>query len=48
MSLMLVEIPGMGHAFAEEPGLEAAPQTSEAARVDDVVVKWFQQHGSQG
>jgi dienelactone hydrolase len=44
----LVEIPGMGHAFAEEPGLEAAPQTSEAARVDDVVVKWFQQHGSQG
>ena len=40
----LVSIPGMGHAFAEEPGLDAAPQTGHAVRVDAVVTSWFGRH----
>jgi pimeloyl-ACP methyl ester carboxylesterase len=40
----LVSIPGMAHAFAEEPGLDAAPQTSNAARVDAAVTSWFRRH----
>ncbi|WP_432513478.1 alpha/beta fold hydrolase [Kineococcus sp. SYSU DK001] len=31
------EIAGMGHALADEPGLEAAPQTPHAVRVDELV-----------
>lgn len=37
----LVTIPGMEHALAEEPGLEAAPQTPHAAAVDAEFTAWF-------
>lgn len=37
----LVEIPGMVHALAEEPGIEPAPQTVDAARVDAAVTAWL-------
>ncbi|MEU7826002.1 alpha/beta hydrolase [Catellatospora sp. NPDC049133] len=37
----LVAIPGMGHALAEEPGIEAAPQTAHAAQVDAIVTDWL-------
>jgi pimeloyl-ACP methyl ester carboxylesterase len=37
----LVPIPGMAHAFADEPGLEPAPQTAAAAAVDDAVTRWL-------
>lgn len=40
----LVEIPAMGHALAEEPGLEPAPQTAHAARTDAAVVDWLHRH----
>ncbi len=40
----LVEIPAMEHALAEEPGLEPAPQRSEAERVDAAVTDWFRRH----
>ncbi|MBU2667393.1 hypothetical protein KOI35_28165 [Actinoplanes bogorensis] len=31
----------MGHALAEEPGTEAAPQTPHAREVDRLAVEWF-------
>jgi hypothetical protein len=34
----------MGHAIADEPGLEPAPQTAVAAAVDDAVSRWLRQH----
>lgn len=37
----LVVIPGMGHALAEEPGIEQAPQTEHAAAVDTELTEWF-------
>lgn len=37
-------IPDMGHAFAEQPGIEPAPQTPAAARVDNGVSAWFRRH----
>lgn len=37
----LVTIPGMEHALAEEPGIEAAPQTPHAAAVDAEFTAWF-------
>jgi dienelactone hydrolase len=40
----LVSIPEMAHALAEEPGLDPAPQTPHAARVDAVVAGWFHRH----
>jgi pimeloyl-ACP methyl ester carboxylesterase len=40
----VVTVPGMGHALAEEPGLEPAPQTPHAAEVDAHAVAWFRQH----
>lgn len=40
----LVTIAGMGHALAEEPGLEPAPQTPHAGEVDRHAVRWFAQH----
>ncbi len=36
-----VKVPGMGHALAEEPGMEAAPQTANAAQVDAIVTDWL-------
>jgi pimeloyl-ACP methyl ester carboxylesterase len=40
----VLTVPGMGHALAEEPGLEPAPQTPHAAEVDAHAVAWFRQH----
>jgi hypothetical protein len=40
----VVTVPGMGHALADEPGVEPAPQTPHAAQVDAHAVAWFRQH----
>ncbi|TQM14930.1 alpha/beta hydrolase family protein [Pseudonocardia kunmingensis] len=40
----LVVVPGMGHALAEEPGIEPAPQLPAAAEVDRLAVDWFTRH----
>ena len=40
----LVVVPGMGHAFAEEPGIEPAPQLPAAAEVERLAVDWFARH----
>ncbi|HVM12853.1 MAG TPA: prolyl oligopeptidase family serine peptidase [Egibacteraceae bacterium] len=40
----LTTIAGMGHALADEPGMETAPQSPHAAAVDRVAVEWFQRH----
>jgi pimeloyl-ACP methyl ester carboxylesterase len=40
----LVVVPGMGHAFAEEPGIEPAPQLPVAEEVDRLAVAWFARH----
>jgi pimeloyl-ACP methyl ester carboxylesterase len=37
-------IPGMGHALADEPGMDPAPQTPHAAAVDRHAVEWFRRH----
>jgi alpha-beta hydrolase superfamily lysophospholipase len=37
----LISIPGMRHAFAAEPGIEPAPQTTEAKLIDAAVTDWF-------
>lgn len=39
-----VSVPEMAHAFAEEPGMEPAPQTAEAKKVDAAVTEWFQRY----
>jgi dienelactone hydrolase len=40
----LTSIPGMGHAFAAEPGIEPAPQTADAKLVDTAVTDWFRRY----
>jgi dienelactone hydrolase len=40
----LTNIPGMGHGFAAEPGIEPAPQTAEAKLVDATVTDWFSRY----
>lgn len=40
----VVRIPQMGHALADEPGLEPAPRSAAAVAVDDVIVAWLRQH----
>jgi pimeloyl-ACP methyl ester carboxylesterase len=40
----VTRIPDMGHAIADEPGLEPAPQTAVAAAVDDIVSAWLRRH----
>lgn len=35
---------GVAHALAEEPGIEAAPQTAAAARVDALAADWLRTH----
>jgi hypothetical protein len=40
-SFVLIE--GLGHALAEEPGIEPAPQTPGAKEVDAEVVAWLKQ-----
>jgi dienelactone hydrolase len=42
--LRLLAIPGMGHAFAEEPGIEPAPQTAEARLIDAAATEWFRRY----
>jgi pimeloyl-ACP methyl ester carboxylesterase len=37
----LVTIPGMHHRLAEEPGVEAAPQTPDAVKADAAITEWF-------
>jgi pimeloyl-ACP methyl ester carboxylesterase len=37
-------VPDMAHALADEPGVEAAPQTPHAAEVDRLATEWFQRH----
>lgn len=37
----LIEIPGMAHALADEPGLEPAAQTPHARLVDEAVTGWL-------
>ncbi len=47
----LVEVAGMGHALAEEPGVEPAPQTPAAVEVDRLAVQWLRRFllpGSRG
>jgi dienelactone hydrolase len=39
-----VSVPGMAHALAEEPGMEPAPQTAGAKRVDAAITDWFQRY----
>jgi alpha-beta hydrolase superfamily lysophospholipase len=40
----VIRIPDMGHAIANEPGLEPAPQKAIATAVDDAVYAWLRQH----
>ena len=40
----LTSIPGMGHAFAAEPGIEPAPQTAGAKLVDTALTDWFRRY----
>jgi hypothetical protein len=42
--LRRMSIPGMGHGFAAEPGIEPAPQTEEARLVDTATTEWFRRH----
>jgi hypothetical protein len=42
--LRRTSIPGMKHAFASEPGIEPAPQTTEAQLVDTAATEWFCRH----
>jgi hypothetical protein len=38
---VLETVPGLEHALAEEPGIDPAPQTPQAAEVDGIVARWF-------
>jgi hypothetical protein len=40
----VVVVPGMGHALAEEPGVEPAPQLQHAAAVDRHATAWLRTH----
>lgn len=40
----IVTIPGMGHALAQEPGIEPTPQTAQARTVDELAVRWLQRY----
>jgi pimeloyl-ACP methyl ester carboxylesterase len=42
--LRQLSIPRMKHAFAEEPGIEPAPQTTEAQLVEAAATEWFHRH----
>jgi dienelactone hydrolase len=37
-------VPGMGHALAAEPGIDAAPPTPQAQAADRLAVDWFQKY----
>jgi hypothetical protein len=34
----------MEHALAEQPGIEPAPQTEVAKRVDPIAAEWLREH----
>jgi pimeloyl-ACP methyl ester carboxylesterase len=40
----LHELVGVGHALAEEPGVDAAPQTEGARRADALTADWLRAH----
>jgi dienelactone hydrolase len=40
----LVIVPGMAHPLTDEPGIEPAPQSPQAAVVDGLAVRWFQRY----
>jgi dienelactone hydrolase len=40
----LVVIPGMAHALADGPGIEATPQSEDAKRVDAEFTRWFRKY----
>jgi hypothetical protein len=40
----LALVPGMGHALAEEPGTDPAPQTPAAREVDALATAWLARH----
>lgn len=40
----LATVPAMGHAFADDPGYEPAPQTPDAAAVDAIATDWLRRH----
>jgi pimeloyl-ACP methyl ester carboxylesterase len=40
----LALVPGMAHTFADEPGVDAAPQIPAAAEVDRLAAAWFGRH----
>lgn len=40
----LATVHGMGHALAEEPGIDPAPQTPHAREVDRRAVEWFRRY----
>lgn len=42
--LRRMSIPGMKHAFADEPGIEPAPQITEAQLVDAATSEWFRRY----
>jgi len=42
----LTVVPGMGHALADEPGIDPAPQTPAAATVERLATSWLRQHFS--
>ena len=44
----LVTVPQMGHALADEPGIDPAPQTPHAAVVDRHAARWFERHLTEG
>ncbi|TDQ55515.1 prolyl oligopeptidase family protein [Actinorugispora endophytica] len=44
----LVEVPGMAHPLAEEPGVSAAPQTPHARTVDAAAADWLGRHLTDG
>ena len=44
----LAIVPGMGHALAEEPGVEPVPQTAQAAEVDRLAVGWLRRYLATG
>jgi hypothetical protein len=37
-------VAGMGHAFAEAPGVDAAPQTPDAVEVDRLTTAWLRRY----
>lgn len=39
-----MSIPEMKHAFAAEPGIEPAPQTTDAERVETATAEWFRRY----